>query len=130
MAEGASGSTTVRTVSASAGDTVTQTIWDGVYTTDQSERGARIARRSCYACHSQAEWSRGDLVTRWEGEPLLELYRVISDNMPLDAPGNLAEAEYFEIIAFMLYLNGAPPGKVSLSRETASTRAIAIAQRQ
>lgn len=96
-----------------------RTIWDGVYTLDQADRGKETAAINCSACHSPAEWGSPAFMTRWSGGSVAYLHAHIRDNMPYDAPGRLTAEEYADIIAYMLYLNNVPTGEQELSSKTA-----------
>jgi S-disulfanyl-L-cysteine oxidoreductase SoxD len=92
----------------------TVTIWDGVFTSEQASRGERTAWTVCFACHSEAEWRSPLLLDAGAGERLGDLYSTISQSMPLDAPGALSASEYADVVAYILVLQGAPPGSREL----------------
>ncbi len=105
------------------------TIWDGVYTTAQAERGERVAQASCLGCHSQNEWATPMFLTVWSGRPVVDLYENLRMTMPYDAPGRLSREEYSEIVSYILRLNNAPAGDADLPSDPEGLAAILLAPR-
>ncbi len=100
------------------------TIWDGVYTPEQADRGKAIAADNCSACHSTAEWGSSAFMSRWSGASIAYLFAHISENMPYDAPGRLTEQQYADIVAYMLSLNNVPAGERELPTKLAELEPI------
>ena len=50
----------------------------------------------------------------------LDLYEYIKTKMPFQAPGSLKDAEYWQLTAFLLRLNGVNPGTQILSAQSAA----------
>ncbi len=48
--------------------------------------------------------------------------------MPMDAPGKLSAEEYADVVAYMLKLQGAPPGEAELSAELRELDRIYVAR--
>jgi mono/diheme cytochrome c family protein len=92
----------------------TTSIWDGVYTDAQANRGLAVAQGACLSCHSPNEWSTPIFLTVWSGRPVVDLYENLRMTMPYDAPGRLTREEYADIVAYMLRLNDAPSGETDL----------------
>jgi|TARA_B100000315_G_scaffold205133_1_gene198783 mono/diheme cytochrome c family protein len=109
-------------------------IWDGIYTDAQAERGAEEYATRCASCH--AADLRGDsnspsllgmsFMFIWEGRTLGELFRRISTEMPTDQPGSLSAQSYAAILAFILRSNEFPAGNTELASTEAALNAIAI----
>ena len=101
------------------------TVWDGVYTDGQAERGEVQYTASCAACH--ATDLRGDntspsLVGQsfaflWGGSTLGELLGRIRQLMPPDRPNSLPAQTYRDILAFILRANSYPPGEKELETD-------------
>ena len=101
------------------------TVWDGVYTAGQAERGEVLYTASCAACH--ATDLRGDntspsLVGQsfaflWGGSTLGELFGRIQQLMPTDRPNSLSAQTYRDILAFILRNNSYPPGVQELEAD-------------
>lgn len=104
-----------------------KTIWDGVYTSEQADRGQRTTQQSCGACHSpSSEWGNSLFITAWSGQPILELHSHLRNTMPFDAPGNLTDQEYSDVIAYILSLNDAPPGEKELPGDSEGLAVIEV----
>lgn len=104
-------------------------IWDGVYTDAQAERGHTLYMQSCSRCHG-ADLSGtfeipplvGRFMPYWSGSGLDALFDYVSTAMPLDHPGALGPAANADILAFILKSNTIPSG----SRELSADRVKAI----
>ena len=102
-----------------------RTIWDGVYTPAQAERGEQSARQNCGACHATAEWTN-TFITAWSGRSVADLHTQIRTTMPFDAPGRLSAAQYADIVAYILKINNIPAGEVELPSEDAALQKITV----
>lgn len=102
------------------------TIWDGVYTVAQAERGAETAQASCFACHSANEWENPMFIRVWSGRPIHGMWENLRMTMPYDAPGRLTAQEYSDIVAYMLELNDVPAGEVELPATPEGLQAIEV----
>lgn len=97
-------------------------IWDGIYTDAQAERGHTLYMQSCGRCHG-ADLSGtfeipplvGRFMPYWSGATLDTLFDYVSTAMPLDHPGALGPAANADILAFILKNNGIPSGAKELS---------------
>lgn len=102
-----------------------RTVWDGVYSEAQAERGQLQYTTSCSGCH--APDLRGDntspsLVGQsfaflWGGSTLGALFERIQERMPPDRPGTLSAQAYRDIMAFVLSANSYPAGANELEHE-------------
>jgi mono/diheme cytochrome c family protein len=113
---------------ASASGAPPRTVRDGVYTTQQAERGKQVYKRACVECHT-LDWYRGDVMKPWEGAELAELYDLVARTMPQDNPGSLKSREYADLLAFILSLNGLPAGSEELPSRPAALKGIVIQMR-
>jgi hypothetical protein len=111
-------------------DTGGKTIWDGVYTSEQADRGQLALRQRCTACHADSEWSSATFINRWAGRSIVTLYDNIRLTMPYNAPAGLSREEYSDIVATMLRLNGAPAGEVPLPSDVEGLQHIAVTAKQ
>lgn len=99
-----------------------QTVWDGVYSEAQAERGQLLYTEWCSECH--APDLRGDNTSPslvgmsftflWGGSTLGELFGRIQEGMPPDRPGSLSDQTYRDILAFVLRANMYPTGPEAL----------------
>lgn len=118
----------VRSAPVAAVDTVS--IYAGVYTLNQADRGEAIQRAACSACHSPPDWARGRVLSGWNGRSVYEFVSNLQSIMPLDAPGSLSLQHYTDIAAYMLELNSVPPGDTELSSDEDAQREIRLEYRR
>jgi len=99
-------------------------IWDGVYTDAQAERGHTLYMQNCSRCHGadlSGNFETPPLVGRfmpyWSGSTLDALFDYVSTAMPLDQPGALGPAANTDIVAYILKSNDLPSGSKELSAD-------------
>ncbi len=104
-------------------------IWDGVYTEAQAERGRALYMQSCSSCHGadlSGSFETPPLVGRfmpyWSGSTLDVLFDYVSTAMPAHNPGALSAGANTDIVAFMLKSNDIPSGSKELG--TGNLKAI------
>ena len=97
-------------------------IWDGVYTDAQAERGHALYMQSCSMCHGadlSGSFETPPLVGRfmpyWSGSTLDVLFDYVSTAMPMHNPGALSAGANTDIVAFILKSNNIPSGPKELS---------------
>ena len=102
-------------------------IWDGVYTAAQAERGKATFDVSCSRCHN-ADLSgseRGPTLTgekflgNWLDASLEPLFSFIRDSMPQGSANIVSDDSKADILAYILQRNSFPPGKTELTANTA-----------
>jgi len=107
-----------------AGAEARVSIWDGVYTDTQAERGRTLYMQNCGRCHG-ADLSGtfeippliGRFMPYWSGSTLDALFDYVSTAMPLGNPGSLSAAANADIVAFILKSNDLPSGAKELSSD-------------
>ena len=104
------------------------TVWDGIYTDAQAERGRGFFAEHCASCHG-ADLRGGEskaLVDKrfwsdWQETTVDYLFTQISTNMPFSDDGSLAgklpRGVYVDIVAHILKSNGFPAGQRELTAE-------------
>ena len=111
-------------------------IWSGVFTAAQAQRGNDAYQASCSACHgNDLRATNGEAVdltgpafrAKWTGKTLEERFETIRDTMPLGNPNTLGDKTYMDILSFILQFNDFPPGNQELVPETA--KAIVFVQK-
>lgn len=102
------------------------TIWDGVFTAAQADRGEDLAQSNCFTCHGQREWANPGMLRLWSGQPLSGFYENIRSTMPYDSPGRLTRDEYADIVSYILQLNDAPTGAAELPSTDEGLAAIEV----
>jgi len=98
----------------------------GVYSDSQATRGERLYRTHCSSCHTAQNHSGPDFQEQWTGRTIHDLFEIIRTTMPLDDPGRLGRQEYADVVAYLLKLNGYPPGSESLSSDNERLRRVRI----
>lgn len=104
----------------------TKTVWDGVYTQEQAQRGRVFYNEHCARCHGgdlQGGESRaltGDRFwTTWQDTTVDRLLGHVSTNMPHSEDGSLkgtlGARVYADIVAYILSRNEFPAGPGELS---------------
>jgi mono/diheme cytochrome c family protein len=99
-----------------------RTVWDGVYTAEQAERGKTLYAQLCAGCHSAdlrgngtaPSLVEGDFAFQWADTSVGELYEQIRKLMPSTRPNSLPPQSYADIVAFILQANQFPAGEVEL----------------
>ena len=96
------------------------------YTVEQAERGGALYEEQCVSCHGpiraiipEMAPLLGDYTFRsnWRGRPLGELFGMIIETMPQDAPGTLTPEETAGIVAYILQGNRVPVGGTELPHD-------------
>ena len=114
---------------AALGQTPARTTRDGVYTATQAERGSAEYGRYCARCHGPDLDGIGAapmlyssrFLDRWREDSLGTLFEYIKTNMPLDGkpgPGGLSQAQYADILAFLLQSSDLPAGTTELRADS------------
>lgn len=94
------------------------------YTIEQAERGAARYDEICLECHTKVEFTERPFLFAWEGSSVGQLYAYITENMPEDGPGSLAEGDYLAVMAYILRMNGYPDGDQELAADIEAMRAV------
>ena len=97
-----------------------KTVDQGVYTAAQAARGGKVFDSQCANCHREvggvAPVLAGDRFTRAFGDATLQtVFTTIKTTMPRTSPGSLSDAEYADIVAYLLRLNSYPDGMSELA---------------
>lgn len=91
-----------------------KSVKDGVYTAAQADRGQALFRSKCASCHAPNRFTDDLFYTSFAGKPMWEMFDVISDTMPEEAPGSMKPEEYIDVMAYLLKLNNFPTGNSEL----------------
>jgi mono/diheme cytochrome c family protein len=119
-------------------------VWEGVFSREQAERGRQVIRTACAECHGtrldgqpldpdrgpSPAIARARFLRVWDGRSLASLYAYTKATMPPSTPGALSEAEYLEAIAQMLATSGVPAGETALTADLARLSRILIRQQR
>jgi len=111
-----------------------RSVWDGVYTEKQAERGKTLYSQGCAACHG-AEMTGGEeapplagpaFLANWDGLTVGDLSERIRVSMPPNNPKSLNRQHIADILSHMLNVNGFPIGKTELDPKTELLKQIRI----
>jgi quinoprotein glucose dehydrogenase len=111
-----------------------RSVWDGVYTEGQADRGRTVYEERCALCHGQSlegvemapALTGGQFLSTWNGQSVGDLYERMRTTMPVDDPGSLSRAANADVMAFLLRANKFPSGKVDLPRQNIVLNQILI----
>lgn len=94
-----------------------KSVWDGVFTAAQADKGRAEYEQHCATCHSTGEGPvlTGDaFMRRWFEDNLNAIFTKVRTTMPGDAPGSLTDPVYLQVITYLLQASGFPPGDSEL----------------
>jgi mono/diheme cytochrome c family protein len=114
------------------GDRGARTVWSGVFTTAQADRGGAVYAQSCANCHGgglegadmSPALAGAAFMASWNDLTLGDLFERIRISMPADRPGTLSRQQMADVIAFLLRANQFPAGATELPLETPALRAM------
>jgi quinoprotein glucose dehydrogenase len=104
----------------------TRSVQEGIYTDEQANRGSARYHDVCETCHAP-DLSGGKVVPemvgetftgRWAGQTVGQLFERIVVSMPVDDPPSVSRRDKVDILAFILSVNGFPPGGEELPEQT------------
>lgn len=110
----------------------TASVWDGVYTSAQADRGKSLYAQQCASCHGAGLDGSGaapplagaDFKSNWNGQTAGDLLDKMQTTMPADKPGQLSRARNADILAFLLASNDFPAGPKELPSDAAALARI------
>src|SRR6476660_2038992 len=97
---------------------MSRSVWDGVYTQQQANRGKTIYAEQCANCHG-AELNGSDetpgligdrFMAKWSNRSVDEFLERIRVSMPADRPGSLSRPETADLVAYIFVANKIPVG--------------------
>ncbi len=99
------------------------------FTSAQVVRGAQLFLQHCAVCHGKA--MQGKIGPALKGHPFRatwfnasfqftgkSLYKFVSQQMPLTAPGSLSKTDYLDLVSYILSQNGIPAGARPATRSS------------
>jgi mono/diheme cytochrome c family protein len=108
---------------------------NAVYSDAQAGRGEALYQQYCVTCHgARLEGNPAAPLTgpafraRWEDgkHTLDDLFFIIRSLMPNNAPGSLTKAQYADVVAYILKVNGYPAGEAQLVPAAATMKAVTL----
>ena len=103
-----------------------RSVLDGVYTAEQATEGILLFGDKCARCHAAVDFGAAKFRAKWVTHTLQELYARVSTTMPFDQPSSLRPTQYAQLVAFLLAVNGYPPGTKELGWEENELNGIKI----
>lgn len=103
-----------------------RTTMDGVYTMAQATKGSDVFAAYCKTCHTPTVHSGPPFRAKWFGRALSDLYSYIRREMPKNEPGSMSDADYARALAYLLRINGMPPGNVPLAADSTTLHRIRL----
>jgi S-disulfanyl-L-cysteine oxidoreductase SoxD len=108
------------------------TVWSGVFTAAQADRGGAVYAQSCANCHGgglegadmSPALAGAAFMASWNDLTLGDLFERIRISMPADRPGTLSRQQMADVIAFVLRSNQFPAGATELPPEAPALRAM------
>jgi S-disulfanyl-L-cysteine oxidoreductase SoxD len=110
----------------------TKSVWDGVYTEEQANRGKQGYAEQCASCHGPEltggemapALAGGEFMAGWDGLTVGDLFERIRISMPQNSPGSLSGAQNADILAFVLASNKFPAGQTELAKDAMILKTI------
>jgi len=110
----------------------TKSVWDGVYTEAQANRGKQGYADQCSSCHGPEltggemapGLAGGEFLAGWDGLTIGDLFERVRISMPQNSPGSLSGQQNADIIAFILASNKFPAGETELAKDGMMLKAI------
>lgn len=109
-------------------------VWDGVYTVEQAERGEPLYESGCAECHGPSLGGDdmspplvgSDFLWDWNGLSVGDLFERLRLSMPDGKPRSMTNQEKADVLAFMLLKNEFPAGNNELESSTRALSPIAF----
>jgi len=103
----------------------TRSVWDGVYTEEQANRGEELYRKECASCHGgtlvggggAAPLTGGTFLSNWNGLTVGDLFDRIRKTMPQGSLGKLNKQQDADVLAYLLSFNKFPAGKTEMPKQ-------------
>jgi len=107
-------------------------VWDGVYTAAQADRGKAAYTRHCSRCHgddpanSRNPLSGDRFAEHWESRTLADLFHRVRDTMPPGESSTVGASDKLDTVAYLLKQNGFPEGGAELTPDADALATIQI----
>jgi mono/diheme cytochrome c family protein len=118
-----------------AGQVPPRSAKDGVYTTEQAERGKTAYDEKCASCHGSMASVTPDMApllndsgfqNLWRQRSLAQLFARIRETMPQDKPNTLSPEETAALVAYILSGNQLPAGQTALPTDLEILKEIRV----
>ena len=111
-----------------------RSIWDGVYTQEQAQKGGPLYETGCASCHgggleggeTAPALVGGEFMWAWNGLSVGDLFERLRVSMPEGNPSEMSTAQKADVLAFVLSRNDVPVGSEELANQTSRLRTISF----
>jgi mono/diheme cytochrome c family protein len=111
-----------------------KSIWDGVFTAEQAERGAETYTATCSECHGgdlmgdgfAPALSGADFQGNWNDLSVGDFFERIRISMPPSGPTSVTPEQKADIVAYIFNQNKYPAGTTELEPKTEVLKTIKI----
>jgi mono/diheme cytochrome c family protein len=111
-----------------------RSVWDGVFTAEQAQRGQALYKEVCAPCHgdmleggeSAPPLAGGEFLSNWNTLTVGDLFDRTRSTMPQNKPGSLNREANAGIMAYLLSANQFPAGKEALPQSSENLKEIRI----
>ena len=111
-----------------------KSVWDGVFTAEQADRGAAAFKTACSECHGNDLAGDGfapaltgsDFMGNWNELSVGDLFERIRISMPPSGPSAVTPAQKADIVAHIMNVNKFPVGQTELEPKTEVLKGIKI----
>ena len=111
-----------------------RSIWDGVYTQEQAQKGGPLYETGCASCHgggleggeTAPALVGGEFMWAWNGLSVGDLFERLRVSMPEGNPSEMSTAQKADVLAFVLSRNDVPVGAEELANQTSRLRTISF----
>lgn len=115
-----------------------KTVWDGVFSKEQADRGATAFKSACSECHGNDLAGDGfapaltgaEFMGNWTDLTVGDLFERIRISMPPSGPSTVTPAQKADIVAHIMNQNKFPAGTAELEPKTEALKLITIAQKK
>lgn len=114
-------------------------VWSGVYTAAQNQRGEELYAGACAQCHGlqlngagqpdqppSPAIARAGFLRKWAGQTVAALFVYVHTKMPPEYPGTLTEQQSIDAIAHMFAVSNMPAGDKELPSDPKALESIVI----
>ena len=110
----------------------TKSVWDGVYSEAQANRGKALYSQECASCHGSEltggemapPLAGGEFMAGWDGLTIGDLFERVRISMPQNSPGSLSGQQNADILAFVFSSNKFPAGQTEMPKEAGILKTI------
>jgi quinoprotein glucose dehydrogenase len=115
-----------------------KSVWDGVFTKEQADRGAAAYKAACSECHGNdlagdgfaPALSGAEFMGNWNDLSVGDLFERIRISMPPSGPSTVTPAQKADILSHIMNLNKFPAGTTELEAKTEALKGIKIELKQ